>query len=81
MATDVEIAVAEITAKIVNDLRNVKQRVYNRSVEGNGERPDEVVDSVVYAVQNTLEEFIPGISKLLYNQVLNFYPDYIDEDG
>jgi hypothetical protein len=71
---------ADLIATIVNDLRNVKQRVYNAAVEGNPEQPADVVDTVVYAIRDNLEELIPGIGKLLYNQVTDFYPDYIEDN-
>lgn len=58
-------------------LRKVKQKEFNRMVEGNGSQPAEVVDSVVYAIQNCLP---PEIKARLYPEVLNFYPDYEESD-
>jgi hypothetical protein len=37
---------------MINALRKVKQRVYNDMVEGNGDQPAGVVDSVVYAIRD-----------------------------
>ena len=54
-------------------LMDVKQEVFNEMVEGNSRQPAEVVDRVVYALQDA------GISKELMEDlwpVLNFYPDY-----
>jgi hypothetical protein len=63
-------------ADIVEALRNVKQRVFNAAVEGNPEQPADVVDTVVYAIQDHLPA---EIKARLYPEVLNFYPDYTEE--
>jgi hypothetical protein len=62
-----EIEIGNLVAK----LREVKQKVYNDSVEGNPSRPDEVVDLVALA----LRELLPD-TRRLYNEVVAFYPDY-----
>jgi hypothetical protein len=58
---------------IVKALREVKQRVFNQAVEGNPEQPAEVVDTVVYAIQDCLPD---EVKAQMWPQVLNFYPDY-----
>jgi hypothetical protein len=63
-------------ADIVEALRNVKQRVFNAAVEGNPEQPADVVDTVVYAIQDHLPA---EVKARLYPEVLNFYPDYTEE--
>lgn len=60
------------TDELVAALRDVKQRMFNDMVEGNGSQPAEVVDSVVFA----LRKLLPEAASVLYNEVINFYPDY-----
>jgi hypothetical protein len=59
----------------------VKQKVYNQSVEGNGEEPADVVDTVAYAIQDVLENYgsLDEVTKQeLYSEVISFCPDYIE---
>jgi hypothetical protein len=59
--------------KIVEALRNVKQEMFDEMVEGNGRQPAEVVDMVVYAIQDHLPA---DVKARMWPDVLNFYPDY-----
>jgi hypothetical protein len=61
---------------IIAALRKVKQKEYDDSVNGYGQQPIEVVDSVVYAIEDYLP---PEIKARLYEEVLSFYPDYTGE--
>jgi hypothetical protein len=58
---------------MIEALRDVKQQEFNAMVEGNGAQPAEVVDSVVCAIR----KFLPvEIETRLWDEVLNWYPDY-----
>jgi hypothetical protein len=58
---------------LIKALRQVKQDEFNSAVEGNAKQPADVVDSVVYAIQDHLPA---DVRAKLYPEVLNFYPDY-----
>jgi hypothetical protein len=57
---------------LIAKLREVKQKEFNSAVEGNPREPAEVVDSVVWA----LSELTASCARRLYEEVLEFYPEY-----
>jgi hypothetical protein len=57
---------------LIAKLREVKQKESDSAIDGNPSQPVEAVDSVVWA----LRELLPVASRRLYEEVLEFYPDY-----
>lgn len=59
--------------KLIAKLRKVKQKEYTSAVYGSPSKPDEVVDSVVFALRDLFT--FPEPQRRLYEEVVNFYPD------
>lgn len=57
--------------ELIQALKDAKQEMFNEMVEGNGRRPDEVVDHILYI----LADHLPGLESEL-RDVVAFYPDY-----
>lgn len=58
--------------KLTEKMKEVKQSVFDQAVTGNGDEPHDVVDTVLYALQDVLEQRPGG----LLQEAIDFYPEY-----